>query len=327
MPVLIGCSPSTGSSLLRRMLHRHSEVFCGPETSLFAKAELYSDWSSSKNKLFKKSFFGLTNAGWHNFVGVNIEEGYLWSKLELKSLIDSSDTFSEFAERFYDRCLKEQNKKLWVEKTPSNAFTLSQFLEDFSPEAKVVHIYRHPLDAIASLVSRGLTVYNSCALYLLNTSVCMALDGDDRCHSLSYENLVHQPAQVLHDLCSFLNVNYEEAMLEKTEEEGGVTIMTGWQSDETDPPNVNSIGRFHTLTSEVQNRILNFIHLMSSELDTKDRTITDIALSCGYELPSLDTVDPAEREVFLIERDRDLRKRTFSRNHFRQHNYPIKNPS
>ena len=56
MPILIGCSPSTGSSLLRRILNRHSQVFCGPETSLLTKKGFYSDWDLYKNRILNLNY-------------------------------------------------------------------------------------------------------------------------------------------------------------------------------------------------------------------------------------------------------------------------------
>jgi len=122
MSVLIGCSPSTGSSLLRRILNRHPELFCGSETSLFAKKELYTDWRKAKPKITRTSVMGLSNAGWHDLIGVTLDDDYPWTKPELKRLIKSSNNFLSLADHFYEPILKREGKSKWLEKTPSNAF-------------------------------------------------------------------------------------------------------------------------------------------------------------------------------------------------------------
>ena len=48
MAILIGCSGSTGSSLLKTILNRHAQLFAGPEASLFAFPQLYADWNKYK---------------------------------------------------------------------------------------------------------------------------------------------------------------------------------------------------------------------------------------------------------------------------------------
>jgi len=152
------------------MLDRHPEIFCGPESAMFAKQQLYNDWQGYKSKLFRKSLFGLSTAGWQNFTGVDLGEEYLWSKAEAKELVMRHTTFKSFVEAFYARILEETGKRLWAEKTPSNAFVMESFLSSFGAEAKAIHITRHPLDCIASLCLRGMTAYNAASVYLLNTS-------------------------------------------------------------------------------------------------------------------------------------------------------------
>ncbi len=323
MSVLIGCSPSTGSSLLRRILNRHSEIFCGSETSIFAKSELYTDWESAKTKLMKSSVFGLSNAGWHDFVGVSLEDDYGWTKAEFKKLLKSDHkSFPDFARAFYAPILTKVDKSLWVEKTPSNAFTLIPFLKEF-PNSKVIHITRHPLDAIASLYKRGMSLYNATNVYLLNTAMALSTQSNKNSYLIKYEDLVHDTQNVMIGLCNFLGTSFHTQMLEPSSEEGGVTKMEGWKQEETAKVTKASVGRFQELGPDIQDELLCRIALTEHTLDLQHKTITALASALGYTLPSVNKDLDETLKKMEKERSEDIRKRHFSIAHFRKHNYPI----
>ena len=174
MGVMIACSPSTGSSLLRRILNRHPAIFCGSETSLLSKRSLYGNWMSSRSKVLSTSRFKQKDSAWHHFRGFLFDEEYDIKPSSVDKMILESNSFPELIDNFFSLILKEHNKKLWVEKTPSNAFAAMEFLNNFS-DGKLIHIVRNPYDAIASLVNRGMSVYNACSVYLLNTSKVLEL--------------------------------------------------------------------------------------------------------------------------------------------------------
>ncbi len=320
MAILIGCSPSTGSSLLRRILNRHSQVFCGGETAMFAKEELYLDWQTNKHKLTRPSIFGLSNAGWHNFVGVELNEEYLCSAMQFKKLIKAHSDFPSFVEAFYRPSLESSGKKYWAEKTPSNAFTLQLFLDQF-PNGKAVHIVRNPLDAIASLINRGMTPYNAVAVYLLNTTKALELN-DNRGYLVKYEALVSEAEKTCQDLCQFLELEYEETMLVSSGQEKGVTKMKGWNYDETSKIEQGSVGRFALFDEETQAELLNRIALTKTNMVVKHKDINSIAHSLGYKLPT-HKADSSFITILEKEKEADLSKRYFSRYYFRRSNYPL----
>jgi len=322
MSILIGGSPSTGSSLLRRMLNRHSEIFCGPETSIFAKQELYTDWKTQKSKLFRKSLFGLPNAGWHNFIGVELDSEYIWSRAAVKALVKSSETFPEFIEAFYAKILEENCKCLWAEKTPSNAFTMNLFLSTFV-NGKVIHITRNPLDSIASLHLRGKTLYDAVSVYLLNTAKALASENSDRYHLIKYEDLVSEPELTLQQLCDFMEVAYEDIMLEPQSGEGGVISMLGWKSEEISKPNTSSIGRFLELEPEKQTRVMAYVDLLMQKASANFACLRTVAEHLDYELTAPVVVSPELRASMQMELDRDKQLRKLSNYHFRAGNYPL----
>ena len=323
MSILIGGSPSTGSSLLRRMLNRHSAVFCGSETSILAKAEIYEDWPKYKSKLFKKSFFGLSNAGWHNFTGVELGEDYPWTKSEVKRLIQESSSIVEFAFAFFSKCLSDSGKTLWAEKTPSNAFTFDHFLNAFDDNSKVIHTIRHPLDAVSSLYNRGMTLYNALAVYQLNVAKAHLVEDSKRVIVVKYEDLVAKPMVQLELLSVFLGIDYEPAMLTSQEGESGVTIMKGWKSEETSAPNTLSIGRYKELPESIRLRMMTGIETMSNTINQKLPNISAIAAHYNYTLPEAH-ISAEDLGILKIDMEQDIKKRKYSKYYFKPNNYPIR---
>ena len=155
---------------------------------------------------------------------------------------------------FYRYALEKSGKTIWAEKTPSNAFTLKLFLDNF-PDSKVIHITRDPLDCIASLVNRGMDVYNATCVYMLNTLKALEVYNNKNAYLIKYEDLTSNPEQTLHDLMQFLGLTYEAAMLLPDEKPTGVTSMKGWQYKETEAIKNQSVGRFKILNPVNQQQI------------------------------------------------------------------------
>ncbi len=321
MAVLIGCSPSTGSSLLRRMLNRHSEIFCGSETYLFSKEALYTDWQQSHKKLLRPSLFGLTNAGWHIFVGVELGEDYNYSKLDFKKLLAKRHSdFSKFINAFYEPLMKKNKASVWVEKSPSNAFTLDLFLDHFTT-GKAIHIVRDPLDVVASLYNRGMTMYNATAVCLLNMSKILNIPSD-KIITVKYESLVANPTDVLSELCSFLELSFEPIMLLPQRGESGGTTMKGWNYEETQKVEQGSVGRFQKLNTQLQEDILKCIYYIRQTRFENFVSITELRKEL-YQLDTPVIKDSNYQEKLVREKAADIHQRHFSNAYFKKQNYPL----
>ncbi len=321
MPILIGGSPSTGSSLLRRILNRHSDIFCGPETSIFAKPVLYTNWNDKRHKILRPSVFGLPNAGFHHYIGIDLDDEYGISKNTCGEMIKKSENLSEFANLFYTPILERSEKTVWAEKTPANAFTLHHFLTEI-PDSKVIHIVRHPLDVISSLFNRGKTVYEAIALYLLNTqSGLWSIEHPDH-YMLKYEDLVSEPKDAVEDLCSFLEVGFEERMLSSDDVKSGVTKMDGWQYDESKCIEKGSVGRFQTLEIPIQKDILTRCVLTRSTHLSQCDSIIKIATKLGYSIPDL-PINMEAGDLIREEIEKDIKHRRFKNCFFNGTNYPL----
>jgi len=249
LSIVIGCSGSTGSSLLKTILNRHSQIFAGPEAALFAFPQVYTDWVNCKHQLLE----GIKTDAWQMRNGMALlQPAFGWEQAELQVLIKQSESFQAFVAAFYAKPLKKAHKKIWVAKTPANAVGLAPFLQNF-PSGKAVQTVRNPYDAITSLMARGMNAYVATAYYVYNTAIATSNLGDERYYHLKYEDLVAKPKAALAALFQFLAIPFEpEIIIAQHEKRAEPTAMKGWKHEETAAVKTSSINRFQELGAEQQ---------------------------------------------------------------------------
>ena len=249
MNIIIGCSGSTGSSLLKTILNRHTQIFSGPETCLFAFPQVYDNWEMHQSTLLKN----ITTDGWVIRKGINLlQPAYGWTKEDLEKAIPKAPNFKSFVATFFSKPLAHSQKKYWIEKTPVNAYGFRSFLQAYS-KGKTIHIVRNPYDTVASLMARGMNPYYAAGYYVYNTAIASSSNADDRYYQLKYEDLVAEPTATLEKLFRFLEIPFEENIIAaKYEQRKEPTTMDGWKHHETAPVQASSIGRFQELPTAQQ---------------------------------------------------------------------------
>jgi hypothetical protein len=262
---IIGGSGSSGTTLLRRTLDNHPEVFSGPELALFNKERLYQDWQKWKYFLIsdKRRF---STDGWFPYLSHNLyHESYGWKNDEIARLIEESSTFLYFVDKFFDRPLKASGKKIWVEKTPSNTYGFSSFLR-LSVDHKVIHMARNPYDAVASLVKRGMTPIFAAGIWVYNNSAGSAASGifPERYFFLRYEDLVESYTEVTTSLLSFMNasaVDLSNLGKRNDQNKRRAKGIPSWNNNPADPISKRSVGSFFKLEQDAQETIKQALHL------------------------------------------------------------------
>lgn len=249
MAILIGCSGSTGSSLLKTILNRHSQIFAGPEAGLFAFPQVYDNWDKCKHQLLK----GIKTDAWQMRKGMDLlQPAFGWTATNLQQLIQQSASFQVFVDAFFANPLAHTHKQIWVAKTPANAIGMAAFLK-YSPTGKAIQTVRNPYDTIASLMARGMNAYQATAYYVFNTAAATANYQQERYYPVKYEDLVGQPEETLVQLFAFLALPFEPAILiAQHEKRAEPTAMKGWQHEETAAVKASSIRRFQTLSEDEQ---------------------------------------------------------------------------
>ena len=198
--VLIGGCGRSGTTLLREMLNRHPNLFCGPETSMFG----LPFWPENISKMW------------------NLDEQ------EIILEAQKSDNLIHFAEQFYSEQTARAGKTRPADKTPNNIRVVGKLLTWF-PNGLFIHIIRDGRDVACSLrnhpkekIENGKIVpsridrpITECAQRWLNdTSAGLAYRAHPRYCEVKYEELVSNPQAVLNKLCDFIDEAYYPFMVD-----------------------------------------------------------------------------------------------------------------
>lgn len=330
MSIFIGGSGSTGSSLLRQILNRNSQVYIYNETQLFCKKKLFDDWNGNKHRLNKRFIFGLRSSGIKMHTGIHLgdydfgHDDFDNILVNAQNIAISSKSITHFAGSLFEKSNLKKNKKKWGEKTPANVYHFASIDKHFD-NAQFIFCVRNPLDTIASLVSRGQNVYYATMQYLMNTSFGINFDQSNK-QTLKYEDLVEKPEQVVMKLAAFLEIDFEDSMLNSTTQKRGNTRIKGWEYDETDPVRKNQISKFASLSLVKQSNILNAIHCLkikntfAEKHGLKVTSIADISQALDYSIPGS---SGRPNKSLLVQKQMDMWHRTIKLYPFHIFNYPI----
>lgn len=192
---LIGCHRA-GTTLVRQIVDSHSHITCPPETFFLLDFE-----KVAQSRLF---FEGLSALGFDRagaMAGLRHAASY-----------------------YIEAYRRNKRKPRWAEKTPSYAFILPFLDELFGDKTRYVMIYRFPLDIVDSL--RRLEwnfgehdpdpFMNKCRYVaaVIEKQLAFAAAHPDKCFSLYYERLTHDPQSVLRPLFEFLGEPWEPQVLD-----------------------------------------------------------------------------------------------------------------
>lgn len=135
--------------------------------------------------------------------------------------------FSKAADRLrqFDELTQQQNRLGWIEKTPRHLHYIAD-IEALCPDAKFVHCLRDPLPNVAALYTierrhgtawsyRPKTIDECFQRWQKDFEISNFYKSRLNHKLIKYEELTENPAQVLNNLCQFLGLVYESAMLKE----------------------------------------------------------------------------------------------------------------
>lgn len=258
-PILIFGVPRSGTTLLRTLLNCHPHIACGPE----------APWLANHQHHNVMALFESLTSGEYSFsrnFGVPPERVLA----RVRELVDG--LFTDFA--------RQQGKARWAHKTPDDCLYAPFFTQLF-PDARYLHIERHPLDVALStariparhkgvspwheehlLFERGCVAQNTlfnCVLRWRHWNDRIRADLADRtCHRLSYEDLVAKPEETMAGVCAFLDEPFDPGILEYAQSN---TIFPAWERGSVDVRAAGRItdsraGRWKTELSADEARLL-----------------------------------------------------------------------
>ncbi len=211
--VVLGVSRS-GTTLLKEMLSRHSQIAIPSESYFIPQL-----WDRHRARPDRAAF--LADVGRLARVrewGVSVED--------MSARLPAEPSFAEAIQAIYRAYADARGKSRFGDKTPAYMQRL-ELLERAFPGAQYVHLVRDGRDAALSFVAmrrkprfnwarpRGLASFAvQWALEIRRAQRFGAGTAAGRYRELRYEDLVAGPEGRLRELCAFLGLDYEPAMLE-----------------------------------------------------------------------------------------------------------------
>lgn len=202
--IFIISQPRAGSTLLQRMLHEHSQIATVAEPWFLLPA-FEGDFEL---KVIRNNKYGSKTANYaiNEFVNSNSNKNH-----QIKSYLN-------FYKSICTEITINQSKKIFLDKTPRYYHIIDEIIETF-PKAKVIILTRNPLDVFNSILNTfvkkkyGLLVQYSEDLFLAPKLLSDGINHPNTYH-IKYENLISNQKNELVTLCKYLNIDFEEKIMQ-----------------------------------------------------------------------------------------------------------------
>jgi peptidoglycan/xylan/chitin deacetylase (PgdA/CDA1 family)/LPS sulfotransferase NodH len=297
---LVGC-PRSGTTILQSLLAAHPEVISFPESKFFHYLlyDKFAEKLPSRLEVFFKD---------------EIQRPEFLASFDRTQ---NTETQASWFVGVLDSLAAEQNKSIWLEKTPEHIYFIED-IERFLPDVKFIHILRNGMDAIASMYEAtrsfhylwgGVWDLNHCIErweYAILTSN-KYLDKPN--HILvKYEQLLDDKVKVLAEICKFIGIDYDAAMLDNYKKQAAnLSLNLPWHKGiDRDIASTKS-HKYHRLFKQDEIAcILDKIELVNQQIAWKAAVeITEpIADICGVQ-PTFDrlccTVKLEGTELGIVE--------------------------
>jgi hypothetical protein len=238
---VVGC-PRSGTTLLQRLLDAH------PQLAVIDETRWIDRWFAEPKGVTPEGFATQTLVS-------NLLEFPRFARLglrrqELEGLVNGGGhvSYPAFVSGIFDLYGKSQGKPLVGDKTPRYLRSIPM-LHEFFPDAKFVHLIRDGRSTClsvlnwqkASKLSRTFPTWNeepvATAALWWEWQVRLGLEagsslGPRLYREVRYERLVADPAASCRELCSFLGLVYDEAMLRfhegRRRDDAGLDAKKAW---------------------------------------------------------------------------------------------------
>lgn len=258
---IVGCGRS-GTTLLRLILNRHSNISIPEETwyypqlynELIGLSKMPPDWQKYvSSKVLKYNSVSFPNIGLNDLIP--LLENETWG--DWTSIIP-------LVNRYY---AKIESKKRWGDKTPGYVMHLP-IIKQLFPDAKVIHMVRDGRDVIPSIlkywsVGPQTTSLMETAFYWkrhVSRGVKFGpkLFGENYME-LKYEDLVSVPEIQIQKVCDFIGESYEVTMIDNTMDKPGVVPDWEWHKETRKQINKQNIGKWKLELSRYEVMVIQYI--------------------------------------------------------------------
>ncbi len=278
-PVLVGCCPSSGSTLLSVILDHHPRMCCGPELALLTHPFLWTEsgerWRQRVSRCLQPGSDERLLPDWTSEAGVCEFTGFCstgnlkWygtSVAEVLQQLPGWNGVDALLRHLFRRRLTDEGRSIWVEKTPTNLFAMREFLDHF-PRGRGVVLIRDGRDVVCSLLKRGYSFARAAATWVLEAALSLALARHKRVCLLKYEDLVLEPRTSLQALMDFLQVEtsidrlLDHASSRRARHDPTIRLQTWTNSPQTGIRST-AVGRWHKELSPLQVFLLESLTLL-----------------------------------------------------------------
>ncbi len=187
--------------MLRDLLRSVPGLYCSEETHFFRWGQPY------RTPQFRNFYL-------QNKVLVHHRELDGIERSEVEALLERASTRREFCDGYMELFLQKSGAPAgarWFDKTPQNVFGLTLLAHDY-PSSRFVHIFRNPLNVVASLkVGKVMSLPDTvAAANYWRESVVIAeafrAHSPERMVSVSYEELTKHPVKTVGEIAAFVGI-------------------------------------------------------------------------------------------------------------------------
>jgi hypothetical protein len=249
---IVGC-PRAGTTLVQCILSASSAAFSLPETHFFSHV-LPSIGATAETPIGPREI-RLARAAFEAEAELTLPPMF-WAELVGRPNLRALDMFLALVEHYRPT---EATGLRVIEKTPRHVLHLDAIALAF-PDALFLEVVRDPIDVASSLLgvpfesSRSMLSYAQRWTESIQAARAFALARPGRLHTIVYERLVREPEATVRELCAFVELPYEAAMLAEFGREAGRNVGRGeaWKRDVKSGVIMNRQGVWRTRMSPGQ---------------------------------------------------------------------------
>lgn len=227
--LLIGGAGSSGTTLLRKLLDRHPDVYCGPEWYVFYNPGIYPAFAKltrvQREVLITSGFTQLPGLqpprlGWEKTPGQEMALAYFVHPKHRRSTSVTTESllaralrasdFWDFASSLFGHLARSRGKRLWAEKTPINCRAYGAFL-DAHPQNRCIHLVRDGRDVALSLMKRGFAMSGAVDRWVRDTASYLPHAQHPRLMLVRFDDLVREPLAQFTRILEFAGAAAEPA--------------------------------------------------------------------------------------------------------------------
>ena len=199
-PFFIVSAPRSGSTLLRNLLRQHPGLECPEETSFFRWSEPFG--TRAYERIYRNNPVIKSH---REMDGISEEEFFeIYSRSSSRKELQVN-----YANAFLEK--KNQGDAIWFDKTPQNTQGIVRLKHSF-PDSKIVHITRHPLNVVSSIM-QGRSVGPETLVGALNIWMeavsavnIIKMCGEKTVVDVRYEDLIAIPKETITYLLAELEI-------------------------------------------------------------------------------------------------------------------------